>query len=86
VKNEVEIARYSEVPEAEVARGLLQSHGIDVFLQRDDAGGMEPPLHLGEGLRLLVPAEQAQRARQILAEAQKDAAADAARRGEKTGD
>ena len=50
MKNEVEIARYSEVPEAEVARGLLESHEIPCLLQRDDAGGMEPPLHLGEGM------------------------------------
>jgi hypothetical protein len=82
MKNEVEIARYSEVSEAEVARGLLQSHEIPVLLQRDDAGGMEPPLHLGEGLRLVVPAEHAQRARQILADAQREAAEEAARRGD----
>jgi len=64
---EVEIARYTEVPQAEIAKGLLIANGIPCRLLNDDVGGMYPQMHLGEGMRLIVPEPFAEAARQLLA-------------------
>jgi hypothetical protein len=54
--------------EAELAVGLLRSHGLKAGSTADDAGGQEPQLQL-QGVHVLVaPADEAE-ARQILAEA-----------------
>lgn len=53
--------------DAELRRGALEAAGITVRIATDDAGGMHP--HLGPsaaGIRLLVPADQAGRARELL--------------------
>lgn len=53
--------------EAELAVGLLRSHGLKAGFTADDAGGQEPQLQL-QGVHVLVaPADEAQ-ARQILAD------------------
>jgi hypothetical protein len=52
--------------EAERAKGILEENGIESFVQRDDAGGMEPPLQLTEGVKLIVLEEDLQRAKEIL--------------------
>ncbi len=36
--------------EAEIAKGTLEESGIDVFISRDDCGGMEPQLQMTEGI------------------------------------
>jgi hypothetical protein len=51
--------------EAELAQGALQAQGVDSLIQADDAGGEEPGLWMG-GVRLLVRAQDAERARKIL--------------------
>jgi hypothetical protein len=53
--------------EAEMAAGLLESEGIQAFVQADDAGGAYPPLQHLRGVRLIVFPEDADRAREILA-------------------
>jgi len=51
--------------EAELAQGALQAHGVDSLVQADDAGGEEPGLWMG-GVKLLVRAQDRERARRIL--------------------
>ena len=64
---EVEIARYTEVPQAEIAKGLLIANGIPCRLLNDDVGGMYPQMHLGEGMKLMVPEDFVESARELLA-------------------
>lgn len=51
---------------AEMAAQLLAQEGIDCLILADDAGGAYPPLQAIRGVRLLVDAADAFRARQIL--------------------
>jgi hypothetical protein len=51
--------------EAEMAQGALEAADIDSMVSADDAGGLRPSLWMG-GVRLLVRAEDAERARKIL--------------------
>jgi hypothetical protein len=70
MSKEVQIAIYTEIHEADIAKGLLTTNEIPCMLVRDDAGTMYPQLRQGLGVRLLVPEEFAERARDILEEAQ----------------
>lgn len=56
---------YSRI-EAEMAAGLLESEGIPALVMADDAGGAYPSLQFVRGVRLMVAAEDAYRAREIL--------------------
>lgn len=58
---------YLNKMEAELAKGLLASAGIDSIVQADDAGGTRPNLWMS-GIRLLLRPEDAVRAEEILAE------------------
>lgn len=70
MSKEVQIAIYTEIHEADIAKGLLTANEVPCMLARDDAGTMYPQLRQGLGVRLLVPEEFAERARAILEEAQ----------------
>lgn len=61
----ITVATYINHPEADVARSALEAAGIDVLVQSDDCGGLRPHLWLG-GIQLLVRAEDADRAREVL--------------------
>ena len=53
--------------EAEVARSALEAAGIDSMIQADTGGGMRPHLAwAGVGFRILVRAEDAAAARDVL--------------------
>ena len=52
--------------EADVAKSALDAAGIDAVLSADDAGGVQPGLWVSEGVSLLVRAEDARRAADIL--------------------
>ena len=52
--------------EAEIAQQVLQNGGVNAFLFKDDAGGMEPHLQRTSGVRLLVNRVDAESAHQIL--------------------
>lgn len=54
--------------EAEMAAGLLEAEGIQAFVSADDAGGAYPPLQHIRGVRLIVFAEDENRAREILSD------------------
>jgi hypothetical protein len=73
----VTVRAYSFQPEAALAKNLLESEGIPAMLSEEFAGEM---LHLGNEIKLVVPADQAKRAAEILDGAErhrltKDAAA-----------
>lgn len=64
-KNEpdlVTIRVFNDELEANFAKSTLESEGIDSMLSRDNAGGMEPPLSLSQGIKLIVRSEDAERA------------------------
>lgn len=52
--------------DAELARGALEAAGIDAMVRADDCGGTRPHLWVG-GVELLVRAEDASRADEVLA-------------------
>jgi Putative prokaryotic signal transducing protein len=52
--------------EADIAKSVLETAGIDALVQADDAGGVQPGLWAAEGVQLLVREEDADDARQIL--------------------
>jgi hypothetical protein len=63
----VVIAAFPDPMEAELAKSALQSAGIDCMIQADTAGGMRPHLAVGTGgYRILVRAEDADAAREVL--------------------
>ena len=53
--------------EAEMAKGALEAAEIESMISADDAGGLRPHLWMG-GVRLLVRAEDAEQATEILAQ------------------
>ena len=53
---------------ARIEAGFLESNGIDARIAEDDAGDQIPSLESTQGVRILVPAEQADRARKLLEE------------------
>jgi hypothetical protein len=57
--------------EAELIAGLLRSNGLRATVLADDAGDQVPQLQL-EGVRVLVPAEDEDAARRLLAETGSD--------------
>jgi len=61
------IDRFSSRAEAELACGLLSSHGIEAYVRGDDAGGAYPqlPFTMG-GMVVVVPDERLEEARDLL--------------------
>jgi hypothetical protein len=68
----LQVATYGRLDEAEVARGLLESEGIPVALldSQTAALGLGPAVG---GVRVLVPADEAGRAAELLANPPRDA-------------
>jgi hypothetical protein len=67
----VQVAWVSNRIEGDLVAGLLQSEGINAWVNADDAGGQEPQLQLQTGAQVLVaPADEA-RAREILADVER---------------
>ena len=70
----VSIRTYTGRLEAEIARGVLEAHGIEAFISADDMSGTRPELTFMQGARLLVKERDAERAVEALDS--KDEAAD----------
>jgi hypothetical protein len=51
---------------ADVAKTALDAAGIECFVRSDDAGGMRPGMWVGNGVQLVVRAEDVKRANEIL--------------------
>ena len=62
----VVLKTFSSEIEAGMARQVLQDGGVNAFIFKDDAGGMEPHLQRTSGVRLLVNRVDAESAQQIL--------------------
>lgn len=67
---QVEIARFPDLYEAELAAAFLQSHEVDAVVADRHLSAIDPLMQraLG-GLRLMVPGHQAAKARSLLARA-----------------
>ncbi len=61
---------------AEMARAMLDSHGIHAILSRDNCGGLEPQLTIAGGTRLMVNREDANDALALLDTADKSVGQD----------
>jgi hypothetical protein len=63
----VVVDTFDSQPEAELAKGALQSAGIEAIIQADTVGGMRPHVAMmGTGYRLLVRKEDAPDAWNVL--------------------
>ncbi len=66
----VEIARYSDVYEADLAAAFLESHGIRVSVTERHQTTIDPLMQRALGIRLLGAASNVEAARSLLARAQ----------------
>lgn len=64
----VVVRSYSTDFEAQMGQAILEANGISSIVLRDDAGGMLPSLHILVNVKLGVNEEDADAAREILAE------------------
>jgi predicted Fe-Mo cluster-binding NifX family protein len=71
----VTVAQVPSRAEADLIAGLLTSNGVRSVISADDAGGQQPQLQI-DGVRVLVARSDEAVARQLLADAQADAAED----------
>jgi len=62
----VVVGRFNSRFEADVAKSALDAAGLESMIRSDDAAGMRPPLSLTNGVELIVRAEDATAAREIL--------------------
>jgi hypothetical protein len=63
----VVVRTFNSAIEAELAKSALDAADVEAFIQADDAGGMRPHMLYVQGARLIVRAEDAERAMNILA-------------------
>ena len=65
--NLVAIASYPSEPEAEMAKGALESAGIESMILGDSAGGMEPSVAFAHGgYQILVKEADVETAKEML--------------------
>lgn len=62
----VTIRSFSSESEAEIAKSALESFGIKSMISTDDCGGQRPHLAVTGGLRLIVRADEAEQAEDVL--------------------
>ena len=62
----VVVSTFRSTADARVAKGVLDDAGIDSMIRDDDAGGMQPALALTNGVQVLVRADDASAAGEIL--------------------
>jgi hypothetical protein len=60
------LQEFSDHFAADMAKSALEAAGIECFVKSDDAGGMRPGMWMGNGVQLVVRAEDAPRAAEIL--------------------
>jgi hypothetical protein len=58
----------SSTIDAQLIVGMLQANGIAAAVSADDAGGFDPQLQVTQGVRVMVAADDAEQARQLIAE------------------
>jgi hypothetical protein len=62
----VTVGTYPSEVEAQIDRGRLEASGVDSVVTKDDCGGMRPHLAYTLGVKLVVAAADAEKAREIL--------------------
>lgn len=62
--------------EAEILRGWLEANGIQAYVSSDDARGLNPPLELVRGVKLLVAEADREAAEETLRAMEESGAAD----------
>ena len=62
----VTVARFFTHAEADIAKSALDAAEIESMISSDDAGGVRPGMDMGSPIRLMVRAEDAARAREVL--------------------
>jgi hypothetical protein len=62
----VEVARFFNALDGEVACARLRAEGVKAYLNTDNAGGIHPELNFTRGVRLMVLVEDVDRARQLI--------------------
>jgi hypothetical protein len=60
------IRSFTSEIEAEIAKSALEAFEIECMVSRDDCGGQRPHLAFSGGIRLLVRAEDKERAEEVL--------------------
>jgi hypothetical protein len=60
------LQEFSDHFAADVAKSALDAAGIECFIKSDDAGGMRPGMWVGNGVQLVVRAQGARRAADVL--------------------
>jgi hypothetical protein len=70
-RDTVDIRTYSTRFDAELGKMILEGSGVESFIRADDGGGTRPFLAPVTGVRLVVRAEDAERAGDILTESEK---------------
>jgi hypothetical protein len=60
------VATFSTRAEADLAQERLANEGVDAFVFDEMTSGLMPYVTNASGIRLQVPTEQAQRAREVL--------------------
>lgn len=66
----VEVARFQDVCEADLAAAFLASHGVEVLVTERYQTTLDPLMQRALGIRLMVPAAMAAQTRDLLARAQ----------------
>jgi hypothetical protein len=66
------VAEYTNRPLADLAANLLEEHGIPTYLWSDDGGGLLVANTYVDRVRLFVPDDELERARDIVREAEAD--------------
>jgi hypothetical protein len=62
----IEIGRYFNIMEGELACARLRAEDINAYLKTDNAGGVHPELNFTRGVRLMVLAGDEERARRVI--------------------
>ncbi len=62
----VVVRTFADRIEAELAHSALEAAGIESMIRADDAGGLRPAMGFSNGVALLVRAEQADAAAEVL--------------------
>lgn len=72
-RHDVEVVEiFSNEFDANLAKSVLESDGLEAHLLADDLGGVYPMLQVTRGIRLVVPADELARARELLARGTED--------------
>jgi hypothetical protein len=67
-KQMVVVREETHEADAQIVVGFLRGQGIEAMISEDDAGDQIPSLELARGVKIFVPVEDAERAREILEE------------------